>query len=444
MNRKKSIALLIVVSVVIALLAVAAFAQFRIPFYKNGTRIYQSFLGAIELDGDLEGSVAYELTLKEDISAADTGDVDPEEVVKTLEYRLEALGYASSAVTAYRESETDNWSFRIEMRASDTYAEDIEVVARYGELEFTDGSGAYLFGRDMVRSAKYFAQKVAAQTTHSVELAFTDEGIDELEAAIAAVEDGEAFTLTITLGDTQLFSGELAEDTLSQNALYIGGKNTTETAARQLALQIASGGLAYEYEIGDPMLSAPLLGENAAALVFWGCLAALLVIIVAMVFAYGGLGLISSVTLFFFGLMEITMLILVPGIVLNFAGVLGIFAALLLSADSLAVIMHRVREEYRNGKTAKAAVKTAYRRSWLTIVETDAVLAAGALLMYFLCKGYANCFAITFGIGVALSALITMFVSYLFASMALPLFGGKSEKFLKLKRAEQKEEAAEV
>lgn len=444
MNRKKSIALLIVVSVVIALLAVAAFAQFRIPFYKNGTRIYQSFLGAIELDGDLEGSVAYELTLKEDISAADTGDVDPEEVVKTLEYRLEALGYASSAVTAYRESETDNWSFRIEMRASDTYAEDIEVVARYGELEFTDGSGAYLFGRDMVRSAKYFAQKVAAQTTHSVELAFTDEGIDELEAAIAAVEDGEAFTLTITLGDTQLFSGKLTEDTLSQNALYIGGENTTETAARQLALQIASGGLAYEYEIGDPMLSAPLLGENAASLVFWGCLAALLVIILAMVFAYGGLGLISGVTLFFFGLMEITMLILVPGIVLNFAGVLGIFAALLLSADSLAVIMHRVREEYRNGKTAKAAVKTAYRRSWLTIVETDAVLAAGALLMYFLCKGYANCFAITFGIGVALSALITMFVSYLFASMALPLFGGKSEKFLKLKRAEQKEEAAEV
>lgn len=444
MNRKKSIALLIVVSVVIALLAVAAFAQFRIPFYKNGTRIYQSFLGAIELDGDLEGSVAYELTLKEDISAADTGDVDPEEVVKTLEYRLEALGYASSAVTAYRESETDNWSFRIEMRASDTYAEDIEVVARYGELEFTDGSGTYLFGRDMVRSAKYIAQTVAAQTTHSVELAFTDEGIDELEAAIAAVEDGEAFTLTITLGDTQLFSDKLAEDTLSQNALYIGGKNTTETAARQLALQIASGGLAYEYEIGDPMLSAPLLGENAASLVFWGCLAALLVIIVAMVFAYGGLGLISGVTLFFFGLMEITMLILVPGIVLNFAGVLGIFAALLLSADSLAVIMHRVREEYRNGKTAKAAVKTAYRRSWLTIVETDAVLAAGALLMYFLCKGYANCFAITFGIGVALSALITMFVSYLFASMALPLFGGKSEKFLKLKRAEQKEEAAEV
>lgn len=222
MNRKKSIALLIVVSVVIALLAVAAFAQFRIPFYKNGTRIYQSFLGAIELDGDLEGSVAYELTLKEDISAADTGDVDPEEVVKTLEYRLEALGYASSAVTAYRESETDNWSFRIEMRASDTCAEDIEVVARYGELEFTDGSGAYLFGRDMVRSAKYIAQTVAAQTTHYVELAFTDEGIDELEAAIdaaAADEDSSGFTLTITLGDTQLFSSSLTKDTLSQNAL---------------------------------------------------------------------------------------------------------------------------------------------------------------------------------------------------------------------------------
>ena len=139
MNKKKSIALLIVVSVVLVLLAVATFAQFRIPFYKNGTRIYQSFLGAIELDGDLEPGVAYELTLKEDIATDDTADLDPEAVVKTLEYRLKALGYDAATVVAYREGETDNYSFRVEMRASDTAADDIAVAARYGELEFKDG-----------------------------------------------------------------------------------------------------------------------------------------------------------------------------------------------------------------------------------------------------------------------------------------------------------------
>ncbi len=444
MNKKKSIALLIVVSVVLVLLAVATFAQFRIPFYKNGTRIYQSFLGAIELDGDLEPGVAYELTLKEDIATDDTADLDPEAVVKTLEYRLKALGYDAATVVAYREGETDNYSFRVEMRASDTAADDIAVAARYGELEFKDGNGTYLFGREYVQSARYISQTVAATTTHYVELRFTDDGVNALNAAIdaaAAEEDSSGFTLSITLGDTQLFSSSLTKDTIAQNSLYIGGENTTETAARQLALQIASGGLAYEYEISDPMETTPSLGENAKELVFWAGLAAMLLIIVAMIFAYGGFGLIAGVSLFFFVMMEIVMLILVPGITLNFAGVIGFFAAMLLTADSMVIIMHRVREEYRNGKTAKAAIKTAYRRSWLTIVETNAVLAVFALLMFFIATGYVNCFAVTFGIGIVLSALITMFVSYLLTSMALPLFQEKSEKFLKLRR-EDKEEVA--
>ena len=149
---------------------------------------------------------------------------------------------------------------------------------------------------------------------------------------------------------------------------------------------------------------------------------------------YGGFGAISSVSVFFFIMMEIIMLILVPGVTLNFAGVIGIMAAVLLTVDSMAIIMHRVREEYRNDKTVKAAIKTAYKRSILSILEIDCVLAVFSLLMFLICKGYAANFAVTFGIGVVLSALITMFFSQLLVYMALPLFKEKSEKFLKLKR----------
>ena len=60
-------------------------------------------------------------------------------------------------------------------------------------------------------------------------------------------------------------------------------------------------------------------------------------------------------------------------------------AAVLLTVDSMAIIMHRVREEYRNDKTVKAAVKTAYKRSILSILEIDCVLAVLSLLMFFIC-----------------------------------------------------------
>ena len=436
MNKKKSIALLVVISVVLVVLAVLTFAQFRLPW--NDTRIYRSFLGAIELDSDLEEGVAYELTLKEDISVEDT-DIEPDEVVLTLERRLEALGYRGAQVTAYRADETENWSFRVEMRSSGTAADDIAVAARYGELEFTDGNGTYLFGSEMVAGARYISQTVQATTSYFVELRFTNEGIAALREAIAAGStdsEGNAtdFTLTITLGDTQLFSSTLTEDYLSGNSLLITASD--ETTAQQLALQIDSGGLAYEYEVSDPMTVSPALGENAAALVFWACLAAFIVIVILAVSVYGGAGLISSVSAFLFVMLEIVMLIVVPGITLNMAGVVGILAALVLTADSMAIIMHRMREEFKNGKTVKAAVKAAYRRSMLTITEIDAVLAVFSLVMFFLCGGYANCFAITFGIGVVISALVTMFFSQLLTYMALPLFKDKSEKFLKLRRAE--------
>lgn len=436
MNKKKSIALLVVISVVLVVLAVLTFAQFRLPW--NDTRIYRSFLGAIELDSDLEEGVAYELTLKEDISVEDT-DIEPDEVVLTLERRLEALGYRGAQVTAYRADETENWSFRVEMRSSNTAADDIAVAARYGELEFTDGNGTYLFGSEMVAGARYISQTVQATTSYYVELRFTNEGITALREAIAAGStdsEGNAtdFTLTITLGDTQLFSSTLTEDYLSGNSLLITASD--ETTAQQLALQIDSGGLAYEYEVSDPMTVSPALGENAAALVFWACLAAFIVIVILAVSVYGGAGLISSVSAFLFVMLEIVMLIVVPGITLNMAGVVGILAALVLTADSMAIIMHRMREEFKNGKTVKAAVKAAYRRSMLTITEIDAVLAVFSLVMFFLCGGYANCFAITFGIGVVISALVTMFFSQLLTYMALPLFKDKSEKFLKLRRAE--------
>lgn len=436
MNKKKSIALLVVISIVLVVLAVLTFAQFRIPGYKNGTKIYQSFLGAVALDEDLEGGVAYELTLKDDITE-EGEEVDPQEIVITLEKRLEALGYTGSIVTAYRAKDTDNYSFRVEMRNSDAAATDIGTVAAYGEIEFTDGNGNILFGDEELKSAKYVSQTVSATTSHYVQLKFTDNGLKILEDAIDAAASSEdssstEFTLKITLGDTELFSSTLSKDYLADNSLLI--TSSDETTARRLALQISSGGLKYEYEISDALTVTPGLGENAASLTFWACFAAVIVIVIALCIMYGGFGAISSVSVFFFIMTEIIMLILVPGVTLNFAGVIGIMAAVLLTVDSMAIIMHRVREEYRNDKTVKAAIKTAYKRSILSILEIDCVLAVFSLLMFLICKGYAANFAVTFGIGVVLSALITMFFSQLLVYMALPLFKEKSEKFLKLKR----------
>lgn len=434
MNKKKSVVLLSVIAVVMVVLTVLTFARFRIPAYKNGTKIYDSFLGAIALDQDLEGGVAYELTLIEDISE-ENEEIDVNDVINTLQLRLSALGYENAVVKAFRESDTDAYSFRVEMKKTDSAEDDIKVVAAYGELEFVDGHGTYIMGSEGVKSAKYVYD--SASSAHYVQLTFTKAGLNAIEEAMHAESEDEhdhAFTLAINLGDNQLFSSTLEESYIQQNSIYI--TNGTAEAAKQLALQISSGGLKYEFERSEQMTVAPTLGENAQSVIFVATALAVLVIFIALMVIYGGFGFVSAITVYAFLLVEILMMILVPGITLNIGGVVGIIAAIIFTVDSMVKIMNKTKAEYANGKTLKASVKTAYKKSIFSILETAGIFAALSLLVFFICSGTIKCFAITFGIGVVIAAVATMFFSQLMCAIFLPLLKDKSEKFFNLKRQE--------
>ena len=84
MSKGKSITLLSIISVLVAFVLVMTFIRFPI-----GINNYNSVLGAIELDYDIEGGTAYTLKLAKD-NVEDVEDVD--KVVKTLDYRLRELG----------------------------------------------------------------------------------------------------------------------------------------------------------------------------------------------------------------------------------------------------------------------------------------------------------------------------------------------------------------
>ena len=56
MSKKKSKALLSIIIAVIVILTVMTFAKFEVPGIKNGVYNYNSILGALTLDADLEES----------------------------------------------------------------------------------------------------------------------------------------------------------------------------------------------------------------------------------------------------------------------------------------------------------------------------------------------------------------------------------------------------
>src|SRR5205823_14961554 len=98
------------------------------------------------------------------------------------------------------------------------------------------------------------------------------------------------------------------------------------------------------------------------------------------------------------------------GYALSLAGVAGIIVSLGITADSYIVFYERLKDEVRHGKSLRAAVQPAFKRSWRTIVAADTVTIIAAAVLYVLAVGSVRGFALTLGLSTALD----LFVVYLF------------------------------
>lgn len=436
MSKKKSITLLSIVSVLVAFVLVMTFIRFPI-----GVKNYNSVIGAIDLDYDLQGGTAYTLTLSED-NEKEIENID--DVIDTLEYRLSALGYNTYSIKALKSTDESvkDYDIRIATKDTDTLASDIAVVAAFGEVEFFGGTSAnptteILEDVDVIESSKYVGSVSDTEKTYyQVSISFTKAGYDGLMELINGAEDGSSYYLEIKLGDTVLLSGAnaISESDFTKKTLnvYIG----SESSAKQMALQIGTGGLAYQYEISDPVSVSSPYGKNLDTMsaIVIGTL--VVVLMVALIVLYRGLGIIGSLSLLLFILIETLMLIAIPGIVLSIGGVIGIAFATVLTAIGIAYTLNTIKTEYANSeRTVLAAIKKGFKDTLIPIINAGVVAGIIAILLFAFVNGTLRCFAITFGVGVVVGLIATLLFARMYTALILPIVANK-EKFLKLERAE--------
>jgi protein-export membrane protein SecD len=209
--------------------------------------------------------------------------------------------------------------------------------------------------------------------------------------------------------------------------------DTAQEDAQRMALQLKTGGLEYKYEIQSAETVSATLGENTGLYIVIAIGAMVVLAIVLFAVKYKGFGLIAGLSLVFFILVETAMLIAVPGVVLSMAGVVGIILATALCVDGLIIIIKRISEEFENGKTVKAAVKTGFKRSLFPILNTNVLAVIIGLLLIAFTDGVIYGFAVTFSIGVAVSFITTVLIARMFTTLILPLLKN-AENFLNFKR----------
>ncbi|MGH2746571.1 MAG: protein translocase subunit SecD [Actinomycetota bacterium] len=193
-----------------------------------------------------------------------------------------------------------------------------------------------------------------------------------------------------------------------------------EGEAKNLALVLRYGSLPLTLEQSEVRnVSATLGRDSLEAGIRAGAIGLGLLLIYVLLY-YRVMGLVIWLGLVVFTAMIYSLMAFLgetAGLALTLAGVAGIIVSIGITTDSFIVSLERLKDEFREGKTLRAAVQRGTARAVNTMLVADVVTGAAAVILFVLAVGPVRGFALTLG----LATLIDVFLIFFFIRPALVL-----------------------
>ena len=420
MSKKKSIVVITLLSIVIAILGVMSFASFEV----RGTIYnYNSIVSIIRQGIDLSGG--YYVVLEPESTSEGTDAELLEKAKDIIRARLDDKGYTEAIINTQ-----DGNKIRVEIPQVDDDGEVLEIIGQTGELTFKDSQGnVWLNGQDHIKGA--YAANNTQDGGYMVVLEFTDRGAARFADATNTIKDMSDKKLSICLGDTVVSEPQVNEQIVSTTAQITG--NFTYEEALSIASVIDSGKLPIKYTVTEARSISSKLGSSAGLTSIIMAAIGLAVIFVIMLIRYRGLGLAACISLICYCLLYIVFLAIIPNVQLTLPGIAGILLAIGMAVDASIVIFERIREEFALGKTAEAAVAHGFKRATVTVLDSNVTTIFAAIILWAVCPGTIKGFAITLLIGIVLALFTAIILSKWLIKVFNPLVEDQ-EKFLNLRR----------
>jgi preprotein translocase subunit SecD len=217
----------------------------------------------------------------------------------------------------------------------------------------------------------------------------------EIFDALTAQNVGRRLAIVL---DGTVYSAPVIKERIPEGHVQISGSFSLEEA-HDLAIVLRSGALPAPVEIEEERTVGPSLGRDSirqgeAAFVIGAAL-----VLVFMAVYYSGAGILAD-----FGLsLNILLLICVMAAMqatLTLPGIAGIVLTLGMSVDANVLVNERMREELRNGKSPREAVKLGYQRAWSAIRDSNISTFVAGLILFEFGTGPVKGFAVTLCVGV--------------------------------------------
>ncbi|MEN9528818.1 MAG: protein translocase subunit SecD [Pseudomonadota bacterium] len=287
-----------------------------------------------------------------------------------------------------------------------------DSTATGGALPYLVEASAKLTG-DMIDTAFETVDQSGPVPQYAVSLNFNPQGSKVFgDLTKQAIEPQNApHQIAIILDENITSAPEVKGAILGGRAQITMGRSQNidqqRKDAQDLALVLRAGALPASVKIVEERQVGPSEGEeNIKAGVVSSTVAGVLVV-VFMLFFYGVSGLVANLAMLLNAVLILAFLAAF-GATLTLPGIAGIVLTMAVAVDGNVIINERIREEMRNGLTAKQAFYKGYNQSFETLVDAHVTSAVAGIVLLIYGNPAVKGFAITLLAGI----ISTLFSSY--------------------------------
>jgi preprotein translocase subunit SecD len=213
---------------------------------------------------------------------------------------------------------------------------------------------------------------------------------------------------------------EFAATGITGGAAVITGRFTAQQA-NDLGVQLRGGALPVPVEIAEIRTVGATLGQDSITSSIYAGSGGLLLVLIFMIVYYRLPGLIADIALIIYAILTWASFSLL-GVTLTLPGIAGFILSIGMAVDANVLIFERTREELRAGKSLYRSVESGFYRAFSSILDGNVTTVIACAALFWLGAGLVKGFALTLGLGVAVSMFtaITCSRTFMFLAISIP------------------------
>lgn len=370
---------------------------------------------------DLQGGVEliYEAQLGEQLDGELSNDEILSNTVRVIERRVNPGGASEAIVQT-----GSNNRIIVQIPGLENPQSAIDTIGQTAKLEFfevaTSGQGegatqqlipTQMSGADIKKATQSFEPTTSRPI---VQLEFKGgESTEKFAELTRRISNSPNLLVALLDGQVVFGPATVQQPILDGRPQLSGDFNITE--AKDIANLLNAGALPVPVALVAQQTIGPTLGAQALKQSLLGAAIGLMSVAIFLLIYYRLAGLMAVFSLVFYSTVMITIIklsIFTPYVVvLTLAGIAGFILSIAVAVDANILIIERIKEEHYAKEPPIAAVNKGFLNAWSSIRDANAAAIIGAFILYWFGTPLIRGFALTLGVGVAISLVTALVIS---------------------------------